>query len=238
MAIVGEFGTSKHGNRTFIYQNYEFWKHKTNKQGHTLWMCSKKRVLNCGARLKTLDRQVIGNPYPKHNHPGKTATSRMAVQEMHRPMQPEAVPSQGNIGATPPVQALSPKRSPSHAKKYILIDPHQYTQPEKPLSALNREMQAALNMVLPQDDKLKLYDSILKKYNDSTIPSQPETKRCMNIESYKIPLHKQRYKPEKIPRYLENISDNMEYKPLQISKTRASQSLTKRSLIKKKWIPY
>ena len=61
METRGEFGVSKRGGRTMTYKNFEFWKHKENRQGQTLWRCSKYKVFRCPARMKTDDDIVIGN---------------------------------------------------------------------------------------------------------------------------------------------------------------------------------
>lgn len=118
MSTVGEFGVSKRGGRTFIYNNYEFWKHKTNKQGQTLWVCSKKHSFKCTARLKTLDDHVIGNLHPEHTHSGNVASAlaRKAIGNMKERMtETVATPSssQGAVVANLPahVQMALPKRA-------------------------------------------------------------------------------------------------------------------------------
>ena len=75
MANKGEFGVSKRERRTLIYNNFEFWKNKNNHRGHTLWMCCKKQIFKCPARLTTDEDRVIGNETPEHNHSGNISTA-------------------------------------------------------------------------------------------------------------------------------------------------------------------
>lgn len=103
---------------TLIHNNYEFWKDKENKQGQTVWVCTKNRVFKCPARLKTENKRVIGNSNPDHNHSGNVATAlaRKAIGKMKEHMtETIATPSasQGSVVVHLPehVQMALPKRA-------------------------------------------------------------------------------------------------------------------------------
>ena len=63
-----------------------------------------------------------------------------------------------------------------HAKKYVLVDPQMYrpSLPEKSLSSLDHDIQSTLNSQLPDDEKVKMYLSALKKFKayDAKPPPQ------------------------------------------------------------------
>jgi hypothetical protein len=118
MSSATEFGVSKRGRMTLIHNNYEFWKDKENKQGQTVWVCTKNRVFKCPARLKTENKRVIGNSNPDHNHSGNVATAlaRKAIGKMKEHMtETIATPSasQGSVVVRLPehVQMALPKRA-------------------------------------------------------------------------------------------------------------------------------
>ena len=117
MSLNAEFGVSKRGRRTLIHINFEYWKHKDNKQGQTLWACTKNRVFKCAARLKTVENVIIGNSNPEHNHSGNLATAlaRKAIGVMKQHMtETIATPSsQDSVVVKLPeqVQMALPKRA-------------------------------------------------------------------------------------------------------------------------------
>ena len=118
MANYIEIGTSKRGRQTAIYNNYEFWYEKSNKQGQRIWICTKNRSFKCPARMKTDQNLVIGNLNPEHNHSGNvsTALARKAIGTMKKNMtETIATPSssQGSVIVQLPghVQMALPKRA-------------------------------------------------------------------------------------------------------------------------------
>lgn len=83
-----EFGVTKRGGKTLIFNNYEYWMKKTNKEGHVLWRCIKYETFKCPATLKTDGETLIGNKEPEHTHSGNAATAfaRKAVSTMKQHM--------------------------------------------------------------------------------------------------------------------------------------------------------
>ena len=79
---MAQFGTSKRGKKTLIYNCYEFWQESTNQRGQITWRCCKHQVFHCKARIKTDGDRIIGNP--EHTHSGNVATSlaRQAIGKM------------------------------------------------------------------------------------------------------------------------------------------------------------
>jgi hypothetical protein len=113
-----EFGVSKRGKRTLIYNNFEFWHHKDNSRGDSLWRCSKFETFKCKARVRTNGNSVKSNPTPEHTHMGNvsSALARQAVGQMKNQMtETLATPSasQGAVVVHLPghVQMALPKRS-------------------------------------------------------------------------------------------------------------------------------
>ena len=53
-----------------------------------------------------------------------------------------------------------------HTKKYVLVDPQMYrlSLPEKSISGLDLEIRTILDNDLADDQKAKMYSSVLKKY--------------------------------------------------------------------------
>ena len=79
MSLNAEFGVSKRGRRTLIHNNVKYWKHKNNKQGQTLWACTKNRIFKCAARLKTVKEIIIGNSNAELNHSGNLARAWLLI---------------------------------------------------------------------------------------------------------------------------------------------------------------
>jgi len=118
MATGLEFGMSKRGKRTLVYNHYEFWHHKDNSKGGSLWRCSKFEVFKCKARMKTRDDVVTSSEAPEHTHTGNVsnALARKAVGKMKEHMtETLATPSasQGAVVVHLPghVQMALPKRT-------------------------------------------------------------------------------------------------------------------------------
>jgi hypothetical protein len=118
MADRGEFGVSKRGKRTFIYNNFEFWEHKHNNQGQTFWRCIKHQVFKCKASVKTAGLVVIGNLNPEHTHTGNVANSlaRQAIGKMKQHMTENIATPSASQGAVVvnlngQVQMALPKRA-------------------------------------------------------------------------------------------------------------------------------
>ena len=78
MAQALEFGFTKRGRRTIIYNNFEFWKHRDNANGKAKWLCCKQEVFHCKAQLVTEGDRVVGDQDPEHTHNG---TFRMLTLE-------------------------------------------------------------------------------------------------------------------------------------------------------------
>ena len=97
-----------------------------------------------------------------------------------------------------------------HAKKYVLVDPQMYrpSMPEKSLSSLDREIEKTLNSQLPDDDKVKLYVSALKKfknYDNNTKP--PPAKFSLDDEIAGSLPPNQQYKAKKLLRLIRDNPD-------------------------------
>lgn len=164
MDAVGEFGMSKRGSRTFIYRNYEFWKHKDNMHGETLWVCNKHRVFKCPARLKTAGVNVKGNVNPEHNHSGNVATAlaRKAVGDMKERMtetiaNPSSAQAAVIVNLPGHVQMALPKRVSlsrvlrRHRQIKSMVDNNETTTPPIPTD---------MNFIIPgRFQDFLLYDS-------------------------------------------------------------------------------
>ena len=95
-----------------------------------------------------------------------------------------------------------------HTKKYVLVDPQMYrpSLPEKSISGLDLEIRAILENDLPDDQKAKMYSSILKKYrtyDNSTKP--PEPKPTLDLTDTLPP--NQQYKVKKLWRLIKDNPD-------------------------------
>lgn len=97
-----------------------------------------------------------------------------------------------------------------HAKKYVLVDPMMYrpSMPEKSLSSLDREIENALNSQLPDDEKVKLYVSALKKFKnyDNNTKPQPAKFNLDDELADSLPPHQQ-YKAKKLLRLIKDNPD-------------------------------
>lgn len=84
MDVEGELGISKRGKPTFILNGFEFCKHRTTKEGETVWRCSMVRNLKCKASVVSNGKKVIRINKGDHNHEGNVEKSRArkAVGEM------------------------------------------------------------------------------------------------------------------------------------------------------------
>ena len=116
--VPAEFGVSKRGNRTLLYENCEFWAQRVNGRGETNWRCTKLRIFKCKAMVTTINDNIVGDQHPDHNHGGNVANAlaSKAVAKMKDHMEENiATPSasQGavivNLGAH--VQMALPKRA-------------------------------------------------------------------------------------------------------------------------------
>jgi hypothetical protein len=113
-----ECGVTKRGQPTIIFNNYEFWKYRENKQGQVLWRCTKAQVFHCKATLKTIDDAIVAGRETQHTHSGNVANAlaRKAIGEMKQDMTATiATPSsaQGAVIASLDghVQIALPKRA-------------------------------------------------------------------------------------------------------------------------------
>jgi len=97
---MAEFSLSKRGNRTLIYHGFEFWKHRENNKGETVWRCSKLESSKCKVLIRTKEDDVVGAPCYEHTHTGNASTSlaRKAIGQMkHHMMENIATPSASTI---------------------------------------------------------------------------------------------------------------------------------------------
>jgi hypothetical protein len=115
---MAEFSLSKRGKRTLLHHGFEFWKHRENNKGETVWRCSKHESSKCKALVRTKDDAVIGGQDHEHTHTGNAGKSlaRQAIGAMKKHMTENiATPSasQGAVLVTldPHVQMALPKRS-------------------------------------------------------------------------------------------------------------------------------
>ena len=69
------FGVSTKGRRTVIYRNFEYVKHRNNKNGEIYWRCKLYQSYKCKGHLKTLDDRIVSNKDQEHTHQGNIATS-------------------------------------------------------------------------------------------------------------------------------------------------------------------
>ena len=95
-----------------------------------------------------------------------------------------------------------------HAKKYILVDPQMYrpSLPEKSLSGLDLEIKTILNNDLPDDEKAKMYSSVLKKYKTYDNSTKiPEPKPTIDLTDTLPP--NQQYKVKKLWRLVKDNPD-------------------------------
>src|SRR6267154_4823735 len=95
-----------------------------------------------------------------------------------------------------------------HAKKYVLFDPLMYrpTLPEKSLSALDHVIHAALNSQLPDDEKAKLYMSVLSRFKAHDKKPQPP-KLDLDSELADALPPNQQYKAKKLLRLIKDNPD-------------------------------
>ena len=55
MENLGEYNTSKRGNRTLLHHGHEFWFHRELKNRSRVWCCMKNRSCKCKATIVTRD---------------------------------------------------------------------------------------------------------------------------------------------------------------------------------------
>ena len=113
-----EFGMTKRGKRTLIYNGFEFWKKHVNQDDETLWRCCKRERFHCKATVKTAFDRIIGKSDPLHTHSGNAANAlaRQAVGKMKEIMtQNIATPSASQgavvVNLDGHVQMALPKRA-------------------------------------------------------------------------------------------------------------------------------
>lgn len=87
MALTLEYGCSKRGQRTLLYEGHEYWRKHENAAGQIIWRCCKHQSVKCSATMKTAGEHVITKP-GEHNHEGNIQKSeaKAAVQEMKKYM--------------------------------------------------------------------------------------------------------------------------------------------------------
>ncbi|KII74433.1 hypothetical protein RF11_07802 [Thelohanellus kitauei] len=87
-----EFGKTKRGNPTLIFQGYEYWKHSQTIAGQVTWKCTKYQSMPCNSIMKTNGDKIVSLP-TDHSHEGNVARARArtAVQNMKRKMTGELV---------------------------------------------------------------------------------------------------------------------------------------------------
>src|SRR6267154_2126436 len=95
-----------------------------------------------------------------------------------------------------------------HAKKYVLVDPLMYrpTLSEKSLSTLDREIHATLNSQLPDDEKAKLYMSVLNRFKAHDKKPQPPKLNLGDELTGALPPNQQ-YKAKKLVRLIKDNPD-------------------------------
>lgn len=118
MAERLQYGISKRGKQTLIYDHFEYWKYKDNSSGQTLWRCCKREIFKCKATLKTSGDTMINMSTPEHTHMGNAsnALARRAIGEMKKHMtETLATPSASQgavvVNAEGHVQMALPKRA-------------------------------------------------------------------------------------------------------------------------------
>ncbi|XP_049825259.1 uncharacterized protein LOC126266024 [Aethina tumida] len=56
------YGRTSGGNKTLMYQGYEYLKHRTTASSVTHWRCVKRRSNNCRSIMHTMGDEVVQNP--------------------------------------------------------------------------------------------------------------------------------------------------------------------------------
>lgn len=81
------YGVSKRGKPTLILGNHEYWFHTKNNNNEISWRCCKFTSLNCRARVKTLEDNILYK-FDHHTHEGNRSKSlaRKALGEMKERM--------------------------------------------------------------------------------------------------------------------------------------------------------
>lgn len=74
--MEGELGVSTKGKSTFVFNGYEFCKHRTTKEEFTVWRCSMSRKLKCKANVVSDGPKVVRVNNGEHNHEGCIAKYR------------------------------------------------------------------------------------------------------------------------------------------------------------------
>ena len=84
MEPCGIYGATKRGNKSLIYNGFEFWHHKSLKNGSVVWRCCKHQSFKCKAKVVAKELLIVGSKNPEHSHGGNnsTALARRAVGEM------------------------------------------------------------------------------------------------------------------------------------------------------------
>lgn len=86
MERVGEFGVSKRGKDTFVFNGYKYCKHYVNKHGHVTWRCCESRSLRCKGSVVSDGLCILRNENAFHNHERNTlkVSTRKAVNDMQK----------------------------------------------------------------------------------------------------------------------------------------------------------
>ena len=90
-----QIGSTSKGKRTLIYKQFEYWKHKENRNGTIRWRCREHQRKNCKPGITTRGDVIISNQDPSHTHfqDANSIKARSAVVAMKESM--------AAVGATP-----------------------------------------------------------------------------------------------------------------------------------------
>lgn len=115
MAQVLQYGCTKRGQRTLLFEGHEYWRKRENIVGQIIWRCSKFQSTKCPATVKTAGDRIITRP-SEHNHEGniQTIMAKAAVQEMKTHM--------SNVMATPSASQAAVTVNLTDAVKMALPD--------------------------------------------------------------------------------------------------------------------
>jgi len=73
--MEASYGYSLRGQKTLIFDGFEYLKARANKNGTTSWRCLGFQRHKCNARLLTLGLTIHGNRHPAHTHKGNETKS-------------------------------------------------------------------------------------------------------------------------------------------------------------------
>jgi FLYWCH zinc finger domain len=217
MCSALEYGISKRGERTLIYQNFEYWRIKDNAKGHIFWRCSLHQRFECKARLKTDNNRVIGNQTPKHTHSDNVAhdlaidakvcstASMLPINNIehtnnHVGRRLNRHPSKEMDWTTFGIQSpytdnfatnlardaiICSTDSMIHENKLAHVDPKMFTpfMRGKNLTGIDSEIEATLISDLPDDEKVKRYAAILKRFKAFEEPTIEKTPAIDQLDS-------------------------------------------------------